>query len=199
MKRLLILYLTFVIAVVSTHKLSAKSYATAIRATTNTYQTAEAQLRLSTSIIEQQYSVERGSKFLRLLLNLTYSNTGNQPILLDKKSSLIYRKLVSRSLKAASKKRYEYDATSHFITLRSLQAVGMRLDSPPERETFVTIKPGESYSLKPTEVVLALYDGTKDTEDDLRSGTHFLHALIKAGYSQVVITMICFFGSSAHP
>src|SRR5829696_3815433 len=171
MKRLLILCLTVGLAIVNTHQSSAT------RPITNAHQTAEAQLQLSTSILEQRYSVEAGSRYLRLLLNLIYSNTGNRPILLDKKSSLVYRKLVSKTLKAASQKKYVYDARASFIFVEAMRAVGMRMDSPTEREAFVTIKPGESYSLK-AEVILYLYDGTKDTEDRLHPGTHLLQVKV---------------------
>ena len=172
MKRLpLILCLTFGVAIADVQK----SFETANRGMTNTNQSAEAQLQLSTSVIEQRYSVEAGSRLLRLRLNLSYSNIGNRPILLDKKSSLVYRKLVSRNLKAASEMKYEYDESSSFIDVRSMQAAGMQMDMRilPEKETFITLKPGESYSLEKG-VILRLYDGTKDTEDFLHPGKHFL-------------------------
>jgi hypothetical protein len=71
-------------------------------------------------------------------LNLTYSNTGNRPILFEKKSSLIYRKLISRNFKAASDGKYEYDESSSFIDVRIMQAAGMHMDMrmPIEKDTF---------------------------------------------------------------
>ena len=171
MKCLLILCLTVGLAIVNTHQ----SSATATRAITNIHQTAEAQLQLSTSILEERYS--EGSRYLHLLLNLTYLNTGNRPILLDKKSSLVYRKLVSKTLKAASQNKYVYDARSSIISVEGMRAVGMRMDSPPEIEAFVTINPGESYNLK-AEVILYLYNGTKDTEDSLHPGRYFLQVKV---------------------
>jgi hypothetical protein len=173
----LILCLTLGFAVANAQK----SFETANRSMTNTAQSAEAKLQLSTSIIEQRYSVEAGSRLLRLMLNLTYSNTGNRPILLDKKSSLIYRKMISRNLKAASDKKYEYDESSHFIGVRSMQAAGFQMDTQitpdKEKKTFITLKPGESYSVK-EEIILRLYDGTKDTEGHLHPGTHFLQVRV---------------------
>lgn len=146
-------------------------------------QSAEAKLQLSTSVLEQRYSVEAGSRLLRLMLNLSYSNSGNRPILLDKKSSLIYRKMISRNLKAVSNEKYEYDESSSFIDVRSMQAAGMQLDmrSTPEKEAFIILKPGESYSLK-KEVILRLYDGTKETEDFLHPGTGFLQLRVATWY-----------------
>ena len=144
-------------------------------------QRAAAKLQLLTSISEQRYSVEAGSKLLRLKLNLNYLNTGERPILLDKKSSLIYRRLLSRNLRALSKGEYVYDGSSSFIDVRSMQATGMRLEGAPEKETFITLKPGESFRLK-GEILLRLYDGTKDTDDFLHPGTYFLQLRVATWY-----------------
>jgi hypothetical protein len=160
-----------------------KSFEAANSITTNTDQNAEAKLHLSTSIMEQQYSVRAGSRLLRLLLNLTYVNMGERPILIDKKSSLIYRKMISRNLKAATDKKYEYDESSSFSDVSSMQAAGFQVDMriAPEKEAFITLKSGESYSLK-KEVILRLYDGTKDTEEFLHPGTHFLQLRVATWY-----------------
>jgi len=173
----LILCLTFGVPVVDAQQ----PFETANRSMTNTDQSAGAQLKLSTSVIEQRYSVEAGSKLLRLTLNLTYSNTGNRAIMLDKKSSLVYRKLLSNSLKAASQSKYEYDESSSFIDVRSMQAAGLRLEKTPEKEAFIILKPGESYSLE-KELILRLYDGTKDSEDFLHPGTRFLRVRVATCY-----------------
>jgi hypothetical protein len=153
------------------------------RVMTNADRGAEVKLQLSTSVSEQRYSVDAGSRLLRMTLNLTYSNIGSRPILLDKKSSLIYRKMISRNLKAVSDKKYEYDESSSFIDVRSMQAAGMQMDMrrTPEREAFVTLKPGESYSLK-KELILQLYDGTTDTEEFLHPGTYLLQVKVATWY-----------------
>lgn len=178
MKRLpVILCLTFGVAVVAGQK-SLQDENGDIK---NSDQSAEVRLQLSTSVIEQRYSVEKGHRLLRLMLNLTYSNIGNRPILLDKKSSLVYRKLLSSNLKAASKRKYDYDESSTFIDTRSMQAAEMRADSSPEKEAFVNLKPGDSYSLK-KELVLRLYDGTKDTDGFLHPGTRFLQLRVATWY-----------------
>jgi hypothetical protein len=54
---------------------------------------------------------------------------------------------------------------------------GMSLDGAPEKEAFIILKPGESYSLK-KELILPLCDGTKETEDFLHPGTHFLQVKV---------------------
>jgi len=115
------------------------------------------------------------------MVNLIYSNTGKRPILLDKKSSLVYRKLLSSNLKAVSKRKYDYDESSSFIDVRSMQAAGISAESTPQKEAFIILKPGESYSLK-KEIILRLYDGTKDTEDFLHPGTYFLQLRVATWY-----------------
>ena len=178
MKRLtLILCLTFGVAVADVQK----SLEASNRSMTNPEQSAEAQLQLSTSLIEQRYSVETGSRLLRLTLNLTYSNIGNRPIILDKRSSLVYRKLVSRNLAAASDKKYDYVESSSFIDVRSMLAAGMRLEDTPKKDAFIILKPRESYSLK-KELILRLYDGTTDTDDYLHPGTRFLQLRVATWY-----------------
>ncbi len=148
---------------------------------TNPDQSAEAELQLSTSVSEQRYSEEAGSRLLHLTLNLTYSNAGNRSILLDKKSSLVYRKLVSKNLKAATESKYEYDESSSFIDVRSMQTAGIRVEGAPKKEDFITLKPGESYNLK-KDLILRLYDGTRDTEGYLHPGIHFLQLKIATWY-----------------
>ena len=118
----------------------------------------ESLLTLNTSIRDEKYVVENNSPMWRWNLILTYKNVGPKPILLYKKSSLIYRSMISRSLKAASRGRYEQDRSSHFLSVDSLRAAGM-LDRPPEEADFVTLKPGDSYTveadygMKPTDAV----------------------------------------------
>jgi hypothetical protein len=175
MKRLpLILCLTLGVAVADAQK----SLQTANVSRPNTSQGAQAQLQLSTSVIQQRYSLDMGTRLLRLTLNLTYSNIGNGPILLDKKSSLVYRKSVSQNPKAASERKYEYDERG--LMIDSMEAAGMRRGAP-ERDAFIILKPGESYGLK-EEIFLRLYDGTKDTEGFLHPGTHFLQVRAATWY-----------------
>lgn len=138
-------------------------------------------LQLSTSVTEERYSMERSTPLLRLTLNLTYSNIGHELILLDKKSSLIYRKLLSSSLKAAFKEKYQYDEVSSFIDVRSMQSAGMRLQDFPDRAAFIAVKPGESYTVSEP-IILRLSDGTRDTADYLRPGSYYLQLRVATWY-----------------
>ena len=142
-------------------------------------QDGKAQLQLTTKIIKQHY--EGSFAFLRWTLELTYTNMGNQTILLDKNSSLIYRSTVSRNLKAAASKKYEAETRSSFISVSSMKAAGFRFGSVPEVDAFVTLRQGESYSLE-TIYGARVYDGTKDNEDYLRPGNHFLQVRVATWY-----------------
>lgn len=142
-------------------------------------QEQQPQLQLTASIASQRYTVEYGVRMLRWTLKLTYTNTANQPILLDKNSSLIYRSMVSRSLKAAASNKYEYDLNSHFITVENMRKAGFR-DGDPEEGAFITLRPGESYSLE-TDYGVYIYDRTK-TSEGLRPGNHFLLLRVATWY-----------------
>ena len=175
----LILCLTVGLTVSDAQTLSS----TANEIITNTDQDSGAHLQLSTSINEQRYSAEAGSKLLRLTLNLTYTNIGEQTILLDKNSSLVYKKVLSKNFKAMSKKKYNYDASSSFIDVRSMQAAGMHMNmrSRPEKHAFIALKPKDSYNLK-KEIILYLYDGSKVTQDSLYPGKYFLQIRVATWY-----------------
>jgi hypothetical protein len=120
-------------------------------------------LQLTTKIVDARNSVEYGSRLLTLTLNLNYLNTGTRAILLDKKSSLIYRRLVSKNTKSVSACKYLSDITAHFMGAASLR------NGPPERSEFVMLKPEESITLQ-NEMRVSRYDGPKDRKDALQAG-----------------------------
>lgn len=143
-------------------------------------QNRQPQLQLTTSVADQRYTVDKyGVPSLDWTLKLTYTNTGNTPVLLYKKSSLIPRSMVSRSLKAAARKKYEYDLSSSFISVENMRKAGFR-DEDPEEAAFLTLKPGESYSLE-TDYGVYIYEKEKSSEG-LRPGNHFLQLIVPTWY-----------------
>jgi hypothetical protein len=68
-------------------------------------------LQLTTTVANSRYSVEDGFKLLFFTLSLDYLNVGNRPILIDRKSSQIYRKIVTKDVKALAACKYLYDGT----------------------------------------------------------------------------------------
>lgn len=137
-------------------------------------------LQLTTSIADARYSTEYGPWSLLLTLNLDYQNVGTRPILLDKKSSRIYRRIVTKNLKTLAACKYLYDASSHAIGVESMKAAGFRY-TEPERSEFVTLEPGKSLRLERT-IDIGLYDGTKDTKDDLHPGNYVLVVRVAAWF-----------------
>ena len=141
----------------------------------------QAGLQLETGIVDAKYCRYGLSKYLALTLRLSFANIGTMPIILDKNSSAIGREMVTRTLEHAAAGKYEYDANIHAVDARSLQDAGVRLDSDPKPGFFVTLEPGQSFSTQ-TAVNLSLYDGNKDTEDDLHPGRHFLQIFVYTWY-----------------
>src|SRR5260370_36454752 len=133
-------------------------------------------LHLTTNVVKEAYCSGVGPRFLEWTLNLTYTNVGNRPILLDKKSSWIYRSMVSRNLKAAAARQYEYDPSSFYSDLSKLGFL-----NTPEADSFVVLKPGESFSVR-ADCRVQLYDGNKDTDDFLHPGNHVLQVRVATWY-----------------
>lgn len=142
-------------------------------------QQKQAKLRLSTTIINERYSLERALRTLRLTLKLTYTNDGTVPILLDRKSTLLYRTMVTKSLKAASSQRYIDDQSFYFTDLNK---AGMRGSSEPEEAAaFITLQAGESYTASDeSEVVLSA--GPKNPKEFLSGGDYFLQVRVATWY-----------------
>lgn len=134
------------------------------------------QVQLSTTILNQQYCFDGDSRRLQLALRLTFRNVGTIPILLDKASSTIDKTLISRNVKAANARKY-VDESSYYYNLRK---VGVR-EALPAKSFFITLNPNEAYSID-TDLGLLLYDGTKDSRDDLYPGSYFLQINVWTWY-----------------
>jgi hypothetical protein len=138
----------------------------------------QSELRLSTTVVNERYCLERGFRVLRWTLKLTYTNAGGEPILLDRKSSLIYRVMASKNLKAALAGSYNYDQSFSFLDLNK---AGMRGGNAPEEEAFVTLKPSESYTIMKDSAV-DLRDGGKNSKGFLDAGDYVLQVRIATWY-----------------
>ena len=147
------------------------------RGTNSNTQPEQAKLRLSTAIVNQRSSLERDLRVLRLTLRLTYTNDGTVPILLDRKSVLIYRAMVSKSLKAAASQRYIEDQVSYFPDLTK---AGMQV-SDPEEEAFITLRVGESFTA-PEDVEVSFSSGPKNPTEFLSGGSYFLQVRVATWY-----------------
>jgi len=124
----------------------------------------KARLQLTTTVVRER-SCFPGH--LGLALKFTFRNVGEEPVIVDKRS-FIERAFVSRTLKAASVRKYEQE-------IRADQYDGSYFDLP-DMSTFVIIRPGESYDLEnsQTRVSLSVDQGTPRTKDGLHTGSYFL-------------------------
>jgi hypothetical protein len=127
----------------------------------------DGRLQLSTSITKEQYCFDGYSPRLQLTLRLGFTNVGSTRVLLDKSSSVIERSLVSRNSNDAAAKKYLAETTYSYNLGRILR------EGLPDESFFVTLEPNESYSLD-KDLGQLLYDGTKDSRDDLHPGNYVL-------------------------
>jgi len=94
-------------------------------------------LQFTTDVIERK---QYPSGYVGFTLRLTFKNTGSTPLILSKQCFLL-RVMVSRGYEAATAKRYESVSTSEYMG-----AIPPR-DEPLDIADFVTLKPGEEYTL----------------------------------------------------
>ncbi|HKP37793.1 MAG TPA: hypothetical protein VJT71_13130 [Pyrinomonadaceae bacterium] len=95
-------------------------------------------LVLETTIVSKQYCST--APFLLLTLSLKFTNLGDKPILLDRRSKLIGRELVSRNLKDLAGKKYLYKVSP----MLDLAGAGIGRNLPEDLMLFAVLKPGES-------------------------------------------------------
>lgn len=132
-----------------------------------------AQLQLSTSVVEQRYCSDGRVRFQ---LRLDFTNAGKQPVVLDKRSSTIPKYLVSRDAKAAGVKKFQ----AKIERLIGLNSSGMSLESTLDESSFLTLKPGETYSL--TKPISFLIARTGDKEGSIRAENHVLQIVVVTWY-----------------
>jgi len=87
--------------------------------------------------------------------------------------------MISKSLKAARREKYEQDRSSHFISVHAFRDAGF-LDRSPETSDFITLKPGESHTVQ------ARYGvdrrGDSSDHDGLAPGQYFLEVKVATWY-----------------
>ena len=119
----------------------------------------------------------RRFRTLILTLKLIYTNDGTVPVLLDRKSVLIYRNMVSKSIKAAASRRYIDDRSYYFSDLTK---AGWSV-SDPEEGAFIPLQAGESFTV-PENVEVVIDAGPKDGKDFLSAGDYFLQVRVATWY-----------------
>lgn len=125
----------------------------------------KARLQLTTTLVKER-SCFPGH--LSLQLRFTFTNVGAEPVILHKQS-FITRSLVSRSLNAATTKRYEQEIRA------DLFADSFPVN-PTDMSNFVVVRPGDTYDLQTDQTRVSLYvqDNSRASKDDLVPGSYFL-------------------------
>lgn len=136
-------------------------------------------LVLETSIRDENYVADRNRTMVRWVLLLKYKNVGTEPILLYKKSSLIHRSMISRTLKAALRGKYDQETASHFIAVKAMRAAGF-LERLPDESDFTTLRPGETHSVETEYGVEA--DGDLGPKNGQASAQHFIQVMVTTWY-----------------
>jgi hypothetical protein len=133
--------------------------------------TARPELRLTTNIVGQKYC---SSTLLRLSLRLTFTNAGEEPIILYKDSSLISRYMVSKNFETAAAKKYELSVAPMYGLLK----LGLHPEPPADDSLFITLKAGETYEVGNV-LSIPLVEGG---EGSLRPGNHVLQIKVWTWY-----------------
>jgi len=100
-------------------------------------------LELTTSVADQRICANDS---IQVILRLRYTNVGSRPIILFKYSSGISRVLVSRDIRSAAKRKYEYDAHQYLIATKVRLKPVDELD--PNESLYVILKQGDYYEIE---------------------------------------------------
>jgi hypothetical protein len=143
------------------------------QAGTNTSTTS---LKLLTKILDQQYCDDGHSDMatMRMSLQLTYTNEGEQPLILYKGSNQIDYALISSNEQGIRNKQYELNIHIGWVTS------GGKIDEGPKPgKAFVVLSPGESWQTKgDVYIPIAL----KPDSQFLKVGKHALAIVTETGF-----------------
>lgn len=87
--------------------------------------------------------------------------------------------MISRTLKAALRGKYDQETSSRFIAVKAMRAAGF-LERPPEESEFLTLLPGETHSVETEYGVEA--DGDLSPKNGLVSAQHFIQVMVTTWY-----------------
>jgi hypothetical protein len=142
-------------------------------------ESAEAELRLTTTILKHELSP---GEHLRLTLGLHFINAGTLPLILYRHSSVVSRYTVSRTREGALAKKFIRDVSPLVMPI----VPSPRTGETPDASLFVTLQPNESYVTE-TEVFLDLK--ADDEDQELRAGDYFLQVRVRTWYDPSELAM----------
>jgi len=135
------------------------------------------QLELTTEVVEARYCE---SDYLRLELRLRYLNIGDQPLILDRQSNVIWSYFISKSIRDAQLKKYEQTYSPSQSRIGPPKSVE---SEEPDEETFVILKPAAFYEVTATAHFPFIFDGKTEDSDLLRPGRHILEITLQTWFS----------------
>lgn len=138
-------------------------------------------LQLDTSVVETRYCSPSN---LEVNLRLEFKNTGAAVLLFPKNSLVMSRYMVSRTLKAASRKDYELDVSPMVNT-----ALMPKLDTEAAFDNlgFEILKPGDSYATNRKFRIPFVSHRHAVTQDSLRPGDYFLQIKVWTSYESPLV------------
>ena len=134
----------------------------------------EQALRLTTSITRQRYcEADAEVDALQIHLKLRYTNTGQEPIILDKDSYSIFRAMVSHNPEEAEAKQYVTDIHYSIYLVREGKP---RVYGETPDTSFVVLKPGDFYETEGA-VTLTALRGDLKLRGHLEPGKYVLQVM----------------------
>lgn len=128
-------------------------------------------LQLTTSLISQRYCAgDADVDVLQMNVRLTYTNVGQQKILLYKGSNLVSRQMVSHSVEDAIAQRFEINSSLTQVGSDSGAKIGMSAPS----DAFVTLLPGTSYETEAAISIVVSRNDVNTVSGAITAGEHVI-------------------------
>ncbi|MDT4896763.1 MAG: hypothetical protein QOH25_1840 [Acidobacteriota bacterium] len=139
----------------------------------------DAGLQLTTNIISQRLCrVNASGDALQMTLQLRYTNTGRQKLILYKGNRLFYQIFISSSGEAAAARRNELRMTH----ARYYDEQPERIVSPTPGSVFTILSPGSSYETRQIISVPVAREGEGVFNVSISAGEHVLHLTSSTWY-----------------
>ena len=136
-------------------------------------------LQLTTNIISQRLCrVNSSNDALQVTLQLRYTNTGRQKLILYKGNRLFYQIFISSSREEAAARRTELRMTH----ARYYDEQPEKIVSPTPGSVFTILSPGSSYETRQVISVPVARDGVGRFNVSISAGEHVLHLTSSTWY-----------------
>ena len=130
-------------------------------------------LELTASPLSNRYCWGDAEVFVsQITLQLSFRNSSNVPVILDKESVLIFRHVAARTADGALKGEYEYDVDLEIMWPNG-EPKKPHIGRRPGRG-FAVIQPGQAYEGKEMVAVVVRRSGMREVPGTFPPGDHFL-------------------------